>query len=183
MTAPFFSIVTRHLPERASVLARNQASLATQTFQDFEQIILQDDKHVGSAQANTFLQTVAPRVAYVWVVDDDDFLADERVLEDVHTFLVSHEFPPFLIVKVEHRWAILPEPLYWGAEPPPLNHIGSSGVVTRRDVWMQKREHWTNDSGGDYVFIASLCETYPLTWFDRLTVKALVQGFGERKVE
>lgn len=182
---PFFSIVTRTISERAHVLARNQAALQAQTCQDFEQIVLLDTEHLGAAATHLKFHALEPRGEYVWVIDDDDYLADERVLESVYHALrypLERNMPPFAIVKVKHKWAILPEPEYWDKGAVPLNHIGSSGVVARRDVWMEKRTNWTDWYGGDWKFVESLFKDYAPLWIDRLTVLALQQGEGVRTV-
>jgi glycosyltransferase involved in cell wall biosynthesis len=104
---PFFSIITC-TKNSAKYLSKCLASLETQTFRDFEHIVIDGQ---SSDQTSTILDksgvsyhTLAPRgIAhamnrglsyaggqYVYFLNSDDSLYNSQVLQNVHDYLVSH---------------------------------------------------------------------------------------------
>ena len=163
---PFLSVVTRCY-KRPEMLANNTASLARQTDRDFEQIFLIDDEGMGIGDANRVLMVAEPTGDYVMVLDDDDWMINDRAVELLREATI--ESPDMVIFKADHKGlGILPSKAIW--EKRPLKgHIGSCDFITRRDVWEKYIHRFGVDEGGDYAFLHAVWMDSPVViWLDEL---------------
>jgi hypothetical protein len=159
------------------LLALCRGSVMGQGCKDCEQVILEDTEGLGAGGSHKLFYDAPVKGDYVYVLDDDDMLADINVVESIKGFIESQGRPPFIVVRVRHPYTILPEMEYWGCpRVPPYGHIGSGGVVTRRDVWLSHRDKWTLDYHGDHNFIESLFRDYPAMWYNIIAVKVSRRG-------
>lgn len=177
----FLSIVTRCHPNRPSMLEKNRASLANQTDQDFEHVLIKDEKGRGVEWANGILQTAVPRGDYVLVLDDDDLLTDNRAIEKLRAATITN--PDIVVFKVHHgRLGVLPSALVWQKKRPVGGHIGSCDFITRRDIWRQHIPAFARPSGGDYYFLRSMWhEDINVVWLDErlAAIQRISRGKGE----
>jgi hypothetical protein len=159
---PFFSVITRTMPGRETLLARCRESVAHQ-YMECEHIILRDEQGVGVAGAQKMLWTVNPKGQYVLVLDDDDYLSTPDALERVRQQI--EETPPFVVVKVNHRELGM-MPLRWEAAPA-LGEITVSNAIVSRWLWLRNRTQFGERYAGDFDFIASLFDgAYRCQWID-----------------
>lgn len=150
MTFPFFSIITPTL-QRDSLIETCR-TIDTQTFQNFQHVIMVDqeefnlsvldkissDKRIiakchfphrnggNTCRHNAFSLTSGE---WIYFLDDDNFLADDRVLEDVHTAIM--DFP------TEIKWALFPITRVghrFYADPPRSCHVDTLNFILRREV-------------------------------------------------
>ena len=161
----FLSVVTRCY-KRPGMLNANQQSLARQTSQDFEQILLVDDVGLGLHAANKRLAEANPKGDYVLILDDDDLLIDDRAIEKLAE--AAADRPDLVIFKADHGpLGILPSPYVFIRKEPVLNRIGSCDFITRRDVWQEHIHRFGTPQRGDYHFLASVWADGPdVVWLE-----------------
>jgi len=157
------------------MLADNTASLARQTDRDFEQLFMIDEEGMGIGDANRILMVADPDGDYVLVLDDDDWLINDRAIELLKGATI--ESPDIVIFKADHKGlGILPSKSAWEKRPI-KGHIGSCDFITRRDVWDKHIEAFGVDEGGDYAFLKAIWEDKPVViWLDELLAGIQRQG-------
>ena len=139
------TILTRTY-QRPSSLQRNQASLASQTCQDFEQEILEDKVGVGCGEAFRQFWTISPKGDYVWALDDDDYVASSEFIQAVKDRAKTK--PDVIIVSARVIDRILPDRF-----PLELACCGGLNIIVSRAVWMKHRKDWGLRYEGDWDFI------------------------------
>lgn len=155
--SPLFEVLTRTY-NRPTMLANNQLSLAVQTDPDWRQTLLPDEIGIGVPAANARLADVDTIGGYVWVLDDDDLCVNSSFFATLrHVAAAMREPPAAFIVRVDHGpLGVLPPDDRWGRLPP-QGRIGTSSIVSRRDIWYQYREHWRSGRyESDYDYIAAV---------------------------
>lgn len=157
---PFLTIITRHMLSRPNLLKVQQASLAAQTCQDFEQILIVDDLGRGFAWAQKQLADfVATNTDYIWVFDDDDKIACPKFIECLKA-ATEQSHPDVIMVKMLYAGQVLPGG--WG-RPPQEGQITQASYIVTADVWNRHRHAYTDRYQADYDFIADV-------WRDPITV-------------
>jgi len=163
--APFLEVVTRCY-KRPEMLARNQASLKTQTCENWTQTLLVDDVGRGVEWANENLGNYAPQLTgdYIWILDDDDECSRETLVEELYQ--IAKYKPDVIMLKMDHGpRGILPDLGYWG-EPPVHAHIGISAYVIRRELWQIYAGEWfPGVYFSDFVFIAAVFQSDPVVYW------------------
>ena len=181
----FLEVVTRAY-RRPAGLARNRASLAAQSDADYVQTVLVDEIGIGVEAANARLADVEPVGAYVWVLDDDDFCTDERLIERLKGIADGmREAPAAFVVRMDHGdLGILPDVGRWWGLVPPEGGIGASALVVRCDVWRQYREWWrTGRYASDYDFIAAVLRGEDhVVWLDVVASAISRRSIGAAEV-
>jgi len=135
---------------------------------------------------------------YVYVLQDDDELADERVVADLARFIWAGEDcfvakgaprndvdrgPDVVMVRNIKRGLNLP--LIW-QEKPREGYVDLGSYVTRRGVFTENVTRFGKRYAGDFDFIDALWEGgYSFAWFDRLFARAQVRepGLGRPEKE
>lgn len=164
---PALEIVTRHMPERAGLLARLKASLATQTSDFYVHTVIVDEVGVGINHAGDLLVDHAPQGEYVWVLDDDDYLLYEDAIRQIVDRLEVRQ-PDMLIVRFDHGpHGVMPDRYHWMRKPVE-GRIGGSSVIASADLWELCRDAW---GGGryetDYDYIRKVYDkSFVIDWFD-----------------
>lgn len=181
---PFLTIYTPTY-KRPTYLRRCVESVCTQTVypKQVQHIIVEDKIGVG---VGGMYAEVARHVAemtgdYVYILQDDDVLATNRVVERLMEFAAGQDQPPVIIcrnIKNGNRY-----PVIWRAEPA-KGLIDLGNYVTRRDVFAK----YVNDFGkyysGDFPFIRKLWdEQIKFYWLDMLLAKAQALGMGKPEEE
>lgn len=155
---PFLTVITRTVARRGELLARNQKSLAEQVDPDYQQLVIMDEDERGVNWANGMMASRAwgdIQGDYVMVLDDDDELANPRVIH----YLKAHNYGQDLyIVRMDHGpRGILPSP---GAEIK-KGGIGCSGVIPKRELFLKAVKHYRPAYDGDYDYIQACLD---LAW-------------------
>jgi len=174
-THPIFTIITPTL-QRAS-LVNTCASVNAQTFASWKHIVIVDQDTLNLSLlhtirhpqrlillcdrphkdgGNTCRHNAWETASGEWVIylDDDNYLADERILEDIYA-----------TIKDVPYWALFPilrlgQRFY--TNPPQSCHVDTLNVVVRREIaqWPQ-----TDAYGSDGIFIEDLAKKYPYAAF------------------
>ena len=166
------------------MLARNQKSLRSLTDPDYEQILLIDEEGIGVEAANARLADVEIEGAYAWVLDDDDLCIEPTLIDRLKATIASAAEPPAAIVlRMDHGvLGVLPPIATW-KQTPREGHIGSSAIVTRRDIWYQYRDRWRSGRyAADYDFVSAILRNEPdVIWIDVIgsAVQRISRGAAE----
>jgi hypothetical protein len=182
VAAPFLTVITRHMPARAQLLANNVASLRAQTDQGYEQCVIVDREGRGAAWANANLRNYAdaPHGQYVLVLDDDDLLDRHTAIAEVRQAALSK--PGVIMTRMDHGpLGVLPDAAGWGKEPV-RGRIGISAAICRRDVWQEAALRFENCYDGDFPFVlAAYRSGRGVVWLDRVLtrVQRISRGQGE----
>jgi hypothetical protein len=183
---PFLTVFTRHLPERRDLLSRCKRSLAAQTCQDYQHLIITDDSSYNVHEADKLfhLHRDSVKGKFVHMLDDDDFLVDNRFIEDIREIVRKHD-PDVIITKMERAIPsfndTLPPNDLWGKRPV-AGKIGAPCLIVRASIWY---EHcslfgWPTRGHGDHCLIATLWDKgYRFYWTDRVAVR--VDQIGHRR--
>lgn len=172
----FLSIVTR-THNRPDMLRCNMESVAAQTCQDLEHVILHDSVGRGLQWANSQYARYAPALSgdYVLMLDDDNVLAHS---EAVATMLAASECKPDIIqfrAEVGPN-GILPHDECWKAAPQ-IYHVDGHTLAVRRDKWLEYIGYFGGDRCADYRFIRALWDGgATVQWVDSVLVTALGVG-------
>lgn len=174
---PLLEIVTRCY-KRPALLRHNRASVERQTCADWSQTMLVDEVGRGVGWAYDQLAAFTPTGAWVWLLDDDDLCLDADLVRDVGT-LAAEFNPDVIMVKMDHgNGAILPDKFTWGRTPQ-LGHIGVSGYIVKREVWLDFRHAFTpGHHASDFDFIAAIFASDPEVYWHN-TVASRVQQIGK----
>ncbi len=180
MDQPFLSLYTPTY-RRPTGLAACLASVQVQTaVADVEQVVVVD--HVGNGIDGMYARVpdYAPSAhgLYVYMLCDDDVLADRNVVSDFKVFAETHGRPPVVICKATKGGMTWPYPF---AAPPMLGHIDLGCVITRGDVWQQFCGRYGQSYEGDFAFIEALWNAgLPFVYWDRVvSVGAVSRGQAE----
>lgn len=181
--APFLSVVTRHMVSRPGYFAQHLASLAQQTDQDYQHIIIEDTIGRGMSWANAQFALHAYEVqgVYVLMLDDDDILAQSNaIVQFKEAARNATELPDMLIYRVNHggNLGVLPDDRVWGQEPV-FGHIGGTSFLTRTPLWQQFIGNFAHPVGGDFHFLEAIWHSAPnKVWLDQVLVKVLRTSYG-----
>lgn len=169
-------IVTRHMPSRKRLLDRNQLLLSGQTCKDFIQTVIVDHEGIGIDRAGELLAKHTPNADYVWVLDDDDMIANERVVERMVAKLQERR-PELMFVRFDHRYAVLPIP--WAGRPV-RSSIGGSSVVSSAAIWRQCRDAWMSRAyEHDWAYVDMAWHVADkITWLDIVAARLDGQRHG-----
>jgi hypothetical protein len=90
---------------------------------------------------------------YVYLIGDDDVLADHHVVARVQCFAKANDYPPVIVVGAEKgRWTLPADP-YW---PPKLGRIDLACLITRSDIWRAFVTSYGQRYEGDFDFAHAL---------------------------
>jgi hypothetical protein len=157
----FLTIITWTY-KRPTLLAKQRASLAMQTCQDFKQEVTEDTRGIGFEGVHRALQNTECEGEYIWIFDDDDIITDPTLIEKVKA--VAHqnydvENPGPEVIFVQSMWKpgiVHPD---W---PIRFGHISNINYIVRRDVWYKYRKEYAARSGGDGEFIVAVMRDRPV---------------------
>lgn len=173
---PFLSILTRTYC-RPDALAQCRATVAGQTDQDLEHLILRDTVGLGVAESNRLFLNAQPRGEYVMMLDDDDLLASPWFVSDLRAAARAYD-PDVIVFKMNNaEFGILPDRFVWQKDPK-HGHIDGCNVAVKHYVWDDCI--WaiaTDGKGGDpvyhsdFVFLLEVwASTDQIYWMDRIQV-------------
>ncbi len=181
--APFLEIITRTC-HRPRLLARNQASLATQSDPDFLQALIIDDVGRGVNWANANLAEQAGKLwgEYIWILDDDDLCTRQSLVRELKAISRQHQ-PDVIMMRMDHgERGILPDDSVWG-KPPQHGRIGVSAYVVRREIWQQHASAWRSGVyHSDFDFIAAIFAAKPSVYWHNV-IASQVQQIGRGQSE
>lgn len=196
--SPFLTIITRHMPARAELLKRNQASLKAQTDPDYEQIVLTDNVPGGGgwgyARQMLIDGSMKARGRYVLVLDDDDMM---RAIDGVAMLKAAVGLTPTPLVPqykivIFRGWhgvelGTLPR-THW-QQAPVQGDIGCFDFILRRDVFREcVLVRGQSDYAHDFDIIAAAYAKYGSTgsptggdvvWLDQVICAADKRRMGQ----
>jgi len=177
---PWLSIVTRHMISRPNLFAQHCQSLLMQTDQDYEHIVIVDDKGQGLNWANGQFAEHAARVRgrYVLTLDDDDIFSVPTAIQELKAQTIDNQ-ADIVFFRAEHaKLSIIPDTMVWQKKPV-CGHVGGQDYITRSDLWLQHVRAWQQPLCGDYYFLEALWpHVKHVVWFDKQLVKVLQIGKG-----
>ena len=168
---PFLDIVTRTIPGRERLLARNMASLRALRDPDWSQRIIMDADRRGVAWAVGNLATVPAAGAWVWILDDDDLCTDPDLIGVLKAAAAAAD-PDVIMVRVDHGdHGLMPPAPRWRRQPA-RGWCSCPNVITRADVWDQYRAGWSESYSGDFDYMAGLWAAgLRWAWLDRVVAR------------
>ncbi len=174
----FLEVLTRTMPQRATLLQRCNESLLLLTDTDWTQRVIVDDQGRGVAWANRNLGTIEAVGEWVWVLDDDDLCSNADLIGLLRG-VVAAEQPEVIMLRSYHGvHGLLPPMELWGQRPI-LTKIGPSCVVVRGDIWNLHRGAWPASYAGDFWFINALWEaSRRFAWLPVVAAYQPTQNYG-----
>lgn len=166
--------------KRPLLLAACVESVRAQTCEDLQHLIIHDEIGIGIEGMFAAIPSHAGKIVgeYVYILQDDDKLADENVVRDVRTAMLMVHKPPVLMVKNKKRGQVFP--LRW-RQAPVLGAIDLGSYIVRADVFRDTCHLFGKRYAGDYDYIAALWGMYGtqrVRWFDRLVAEAQIEAPG-----
>ena len=162
------------------MLARNKASLAAQTCQDYEHVFLVDEAGIGIAEANRRLSEAQISGEYVYILDDDDEIIDPNFIHDLQAIANQHA-PDVIMVRSENgESGILPTCKVWHQRPiegriSMLNFVVKAGVFKKHAEAFAEKEF-----AGDFTFINEIFQNgYTVHWHDCVVARIQKRSHGE----
>ena len=177
---PFISIVTRHLYTRPNMFKNCCDSVAMQKDQDFEHVVITDNEGIGSAKANGLFNKNKDQVKgeYVFMLDDDDVLISDEFIGDMKQLVKLHN-PEIIFVRMLINDELYPTEMDWKKPRLYQNHIGTSNIVVRNDLWQKYIHCFIEAQVGDFVFINEIYKTNPrVCWQDKIYSKTVKVSKG-----
>ena len=178
---PFLTIVTRHFIKRPKLFKKCCNSVQMQKNKDFEHIIIKDEIGIGSLQANSLLYDNRKRITgdYVFILDDDNTLVSDDFAGDMKE-LVQKYNPDIIFIRMLIEGILYPTPLVWKASELTNDHVDTSCVVIRNNLWQENIIHFISVQIGDFWFINTIFKTKPkIYWQDKIYCKAEKSSSGK----
>jgi len=141
---------------RPKGLARCMASVAEQSAVGrVQHLVLPDYAGVGIAGMYASLPTYrdAVRGQYVYLLCDDDELAEIDVIEKVERYAKDYQYPPVILVDVIKGGLQWPSGEAW---PPVMGRIDLGCLIVRADVWKAHVTDYGARYEGDFDFAAAI---------------------------
>jgi len=178
----FLTVLTCHLPGRAALLARNQASLQAPTDLDYDQRVMTDFVRSGFEHVRDMMRQAAqtlPEHGYVLILDDDDVMSNPRGIETLK--VAARDNPPAVIFRGQHAdLGVLPKHA-WQTRPA-CGDIGSFDFILRVDVFRACVAAETQTAYAyDHAIIAAAYDAYPgaVVWCDHVICAADKRRIGK----
>lgn len=156
MNKPFLTIITRTY-KRPIGLSKNLESVNALLSKDFEQIFIEDNIGVGMLEANRSFQNVSPNGEYVFLLDDDDFIVNKNMIDDLKNVAEKWSNPDVIffrmIIKNNMNNNLYPtDELCWGNKPI-IARIGGSCFVVKNEIYKKFIHNFAHVRCGDFYFI------------------------------
>ena len=178
----FLSIYTPTY-KRPRLLARCVMSVENQTaWEEIQHVVWRDEVGVGIAGMFAEIPRHVDELVgrYVYVLQDDDWLAAPDVVEELQRFVDALAEAP-AVVMVKNRKGPHTYPEDWGARPA-WAHVDLGNYVVRRDVFAAHAGDFGKRYEGDFDFIDLLWRTgWRFAWCD--LVFARTEGWGKGRPE
>jgi hypothetical protein len=152
---PFLTIVTRHLFNRPIMYKQHMESVNAQTDPDFEHVIIYDNIGCGVAKANLSFYRNRKRIKgkYVFMLDDDDVFISNKFVEDLKSIVQKQPNVGMIFVRMYINGENYPTDMVWKKDVLFQNHIGTSNVVVRNDLYQKYIQCFFAMQTGDFQFI------------------------------
>lgn len=182
------SIVTRCY-RRPVGLRRCKLSLALQTSQNFEHVLLVDDVGIGFRAADVRLATDAPALIngdYVYILDDDNLLIDNQFVARIEWIAREYDLDVIMVKSDHGRAGILPSPEVWRRRPI-ATQVDTLNAVVRAEVWKRHVGVFATcqDDARDTAFLTELFNHgYSIRWLDKVVaMSGPLAGRGYGRIE
>ncbi len=154
-------------------------SVQAQTCRDFEHLVYVDNAGDGipGMYARLVRYSSLFEGDYVYFLQDDDRLADPRVIADLKAFAQANRYPSVIVARNHKAQFNLPG--VWQAEPV-CGKVDFGGVLVRRDVFLEHRQALLSGRyEADFEFIHAIWAAgEPFAWCDRLIAESNQLGHG-----
>lgn len=165
--------------KRPRLLAQCRESVALQSDRDSQHLVIVDEVGLGIDGMFAAIPTHTGEIAgdYVYVLQDDDVLADRDVVAEFKRFVHEHDEPPVVIVRNDKaQYGV--QPTLWQQEPR-LGCIDLGSYIVRADVFRAHADQFGRAYSGDFPFIHYLWSAgYEFAWWDRMFAVAQQIGLG-----
>lgn len=177
----FEPLITFYTPtyRRPKALTKNVASVRAQSFARWEHVIIPDQIGIGIAGVFAAIQENLDKLhgRYVYILQDDDYLASADAVKELWSFVFNNCYPPVIICKNTKDGRTLPD--QWQKRPE-LGHIDLGSYIVRRDVFEANADKFGQRYEGDFDFINALwLQGVPFAWWDFLLAEASQVGKGK----
>jgi len=120
---------------------------------------------------------------YIYILQDDDVLADVWVIEKLFEFIQDNDHPDVVICRNVKREMILPTRKCWGRAPLE-GHIDLGSYVVSRKVFNRHCTDFGARYAGDFDFIDAVYKLdWHFTWLDMILARAQALGLGRPESE
>lgn len=153
---PFLSILTRCSPYRAArFLERNRASVAEQTDQDIEHVLIEGGRNFAEAIRSVAKAKSLLSGRYVLILDDDNFLCDDEAVAKLRA-AAGEGAPDVIMIQSKVYGGFRPHKKAWKKKPV-KGWVGAENYVVKLEVWKKHIKAYSRaDWGGDFRFIEKL---------------------------
>jgi len=165
-------------------LCRN--SVLAQKDPDFDHIVIKDMIGVGFARTNGYFYEYRDLIhgQYVFILDDDDVLVTDDFVSDMKKIAKENDNPGMIFVRMWISDHTYPTHVDWKVPKLTINHIGTSCVVVRNDLWKEKIKNFLQRKAGDFFFIESIFNSKPtIFWQDKFYSKTMKVSHGKPEEE
>jgi hypothetical protein len=164
--------------KRPRQLMECMASVAAQTLvSEIEHVIIADYVGLGVDGMYKRVPNHAPGTTgqYVYLLADDDCLADPRAVENLQAFVRGCGEPPDVIACRDIKGGRhLPD--FWG-EAPRCGYFDLGNMIVRGDVWRGHCDMYGKRYEGDFDLASYLWKRFDWAWWDYLFMVGSV-NFG-----
>lgn len=185
--APFLTLICRAC-HRPKMLTKALLSAIAQTDKDLEIIFIVDNQKRGVKWANQQYQKNLDRIQgqYVYTLDDDTFLPDDRLVETIKATAEAKGYPDVIMVKGRRPQLapnILPKSTVWGYRDR-LKVTSTNGAcyIAKAKCWHLHSEKYGVNAAGDWQFLKRLKNDESLTfyWLDFIAKETQQLGRGKK---
>lgn len=142
---PLVTLLTRCHPDRPKMLERCVASVAAQTDQDLQHLLLRPEIEPHDIiKVGPLIHFAAPRVTgdYVMQLPDDDRLSSPNFVRDLRALLAGAP-ADVIIHRMEYgdSWICPPEDK-WRLRRVEVGYIAGQNMIARRDIYVAASAEW-----------------------------------------
>lgn len=142
----FLTLLTRVHPARPKMLERCIASVAAQTDQDIQHLLLRPAVEPNDIiKVGPLIHEAASQITgrYVTQLPDDDLLASPTFVQTLRGIVGEEEDVDLVVHRMEYgdTWICPPEP-QWSKRQVALGYIAGQNVILRRDVYAKSSHEW-----------------------------------------
>ena len=175
------AFMTRCHPLRKEKLEICRASVARQTCQDYEHILIHDttEEGCGRLRANQlfaiYKDTMKIDSRYLMVLDDDDMLIQDKFVETLKA--LTEKQPYDLVIFKGYVGRILPLPELW-KKPIKVAGIASFCMAVEKNLWYKHIDKFgTKARCGDFEFMQAVYEdAKSIYWLD-MEIARIQRGY------
>lgn len=177
MKEPLITFIIR-THNRPKLLEKNRDSVLMQTDEDWDRLVLIDERGRGLHHANGMLARYKEevRAKYIYILDDDNRLIVPDFVEGVRA-IIEESAPDIIMVKARIDFlGILPDP--WRGPFRLPGDVDGLNFIVERKLWQTHIHEYHRFALGDFYFIKKLftLQGLEIFWWDRVVAEAMQIG-------